>query len=56
MPRRVYFSKRAFDKPDLLIVLILLYVVKALATLSGVIAYHFNKICKKPVCNEGERS
>lgn len=39
LPRRVYFSKKAFKDPRLYIGLFLLYIVKGLAALAGVLAY-----------------
>lgn len=39
LPRRVYFSKKAFKNPALFMGLLLLYMVKGLATLAGVLAY-----------------
>jgi hypothetical protein len=41
LPKRIYFSGRVIRKPWIFLGLLLLYILKALATLAGVIVYMF---------------
>jgi glycosyltransferase involved in cell wall biosynthesis len=43
MPRRVYFSKKALKRPTLFVGILWLYLIKAMATFAGIIAYLLKK-------------
>jgi glycosyltransferase involved in cell wall biosynthesis len=47
LPRRTYFTLRAFKKPILLLGLFYLYFVKGVAAGAGILSYCFDKILKK---------
>ncbi|MFH1642549.1 MAG: hypothetical protein ABIC04_06660, partial [Nanoarchaeota archaeon] len=47
LPRRAYFTKKAFKHPLLLMGLFYLYFVKGVATVSGIIIYSIHKILRK---------
>lgn len=47
MPRRIYFTKKAFDKPLYLVGLFVLYFIKIFAAGIGIISYVFKKMWKK---------
>lgn len=47
LPRRAYFTKKAFKNPFLLMGLFYLYFVKGIATISGIICYSIDKVLKK---------
>lgn len=44
LPRRVYFSLKALDKPILFLGLFMLYIVKGFATLAGIMRYLFMEV------------
>jgi hypothetical protein len=44
MPRRVYFSKMALTETKLFVGLFLMYLIKGMATLTGILAYFLTKI------------
>ena len=55
-PKRVYFSRDLIRKPLLLICLNILYLVKAVATLAGVISYTLNTFLKDKATKNGRNS
>ncbi|MDD5005793.1 MAG: glycosyltransferase family 2 protein [Candidatus Omnitrophica bacterium] len=48
LPRRAYFSPKAFKNPLLLMGLFYLYFVKGIATFAGILSYFKDKIIRKP--------
>lgn len=47
LPRKIYFTKHVFSKPNLLLGLIILYIIKAIAVLTGITIYLSGKIFNK---------
>ncbi|MFC1709880.1 glycosyltransferase family 2 protein [Candidatus Omnitrophota bacterium] len=47
LPRRAYFSAKAFKKPGLLVGLFYIYFVKGVATVAGIICYCLDKILRR---------